>query len=426
MSLIRHTAILSVLMGLISQPVFSQVSTEISTGFKGGTPYDGIYPCDDPKTCANSSTAVSQPVDPDPIRPNYYPTYLETQRTTVFDYSNTQSYEKETQSYRQNRVQTFQSDNRDSVELSSSSPSKYYLRFDLGYTFTNPEADFKGMGCGSSMSDMEAPGFPDMVGWGCDPTTYDSITFVQGTFDPVFSKTVGVGYNFSDVLRFDLTLSQRTGMMFNEEDPAGTSPYYDSDYSDGYGDYSRTTQGSLDNYNIMANVYVDLVKRYSYQNGQYKKSKFVPYVGFGFGYGVNRFDGLYGKGLYYVDDGCIDAGSCSVTGTGAAYENQFYLESANNSDVMWAATAGFSFALDHSLSLDVSYKYSDLGTVKTGSSFYKVMDVDANGDGFSGGEDDLDLDGDGYSDSAYWQEDTNSVGTNLIIQEITVGLRYDF
>ncbi|GJD49500.1 Putative adhesin RP828 [Methylobacterium crusticola] len=169
---------------------------------------------------------------------------------------------------------------------------------------------------------------------------------------------IGVGYQFNNWLRGDVTGEYRfsSGFRTNDRIKAGGS------YTDGSGlrtSYSSQTDESTNgNYSaavVLVNGYVDLGTYYG----------FSPFIGGGVGVAFNRMSGLSETSqnvtkVSYPDNPEL-AGSQSGGISGGAYKTQ------TKNSLAWALHAGVSYAVTPGLRLELAYRYLNLGEAGSGA-----------------------------------------------------------
>lgn len=128
----------------------------------------------------------------------------------------------------------------------------------------------------------------------------------------------GVGYRLNQYLRADATVAYRGGY---EIDQTSSNINWD-------GDVSAVTG--------MLNVYADVAKF----------GRFTPYVGGGVGFSRNT-----------VDDVAVSSGA--ITGT---------LKGDTNTSFAWQLSTGVGIEIAPKWSIDVGYRYMDMGEAKSGTS----------------------------------------------------------
>lgn len=133
----------------------------------------------------------------------------------------------------------------------------------------------------------------------------------------------GVGYEFNNWLRFDVTGEYRTKSAFNAF----------GIYTLGGGTFIDTYQGFLRSTVFLANGYIDL--------GTW--NCLTPFIGAGVGAAYNTFSDL-------VDIGVPTAGS----GIG---------RNSSNFNLAWALHAGISYAVTQNFSVELAYRYLNYGSV---------------------------------------------------------------
>jgi opacity protein-like surface antigen len=186
----------------------------------------------------------------------------------------------------------------------------WYLRGDVGIA----RQELRGVDFAAT-----SPGFP--------PAALAGFRVVQESMDEATILGAGVGYQFNEWLRFDLTGEYRTAQTFqfllNQGGPLGNFNNY---------------EGRLGTMVGLVNAYVDLGNFYG----------ITPFVGVGIGFAHHRVTG-------FQDVGFIS----SAGGFGYAPET-------TSTEFAWAIHAGLSYAVTDSLKLELSYRYLDMGNVHAG------------------------------------------------------------
>ena len=161
---------------------------------------------------------------------------------------------------------------------------------------------------------------------------------------------VGIGWQARHWLRFDLTGDYRGDTTFFAQDsyPAGV----------GFGAGTNEYTADISSWLFLANAYWDI--------GTW--CGFTPYVGAGIGFANISVNGLKD----------VNVPNNSV----------FYAADGTNTNFAWAIHAGVSYDISPALSLDLAYRYADLGNAATGvvtaydnSSSYSqvaIRDITAN------------------------------------------------
>ena len=214
-------------------------------------------------------------------------------------------------------------------------PSGFYLRADFGYSNQNASNLRSTFGDGSTLASLNASDGP--VGVGDSPLL-----------------GLGVGYQFNSWLRTDITGEYRPGANYHASteykyDAINTTTgvnssicpltasalnVYDTTASTACGDeYAALVKSGL----FLANAYLDM--------GTWQG--LTPYVGAGVGVVTYQVSGMKDTSLYPL-------GPFGFAG--------------NRTDVnlAWALTAGASMRLTSNLLLDLSYRYTNMGTFSTG------------------------------------------------------------
>ncbi len=210
-----------------------------------------------------------------------------------------------------------------------------------------------------------------------DPDSGDTLLNRGASLNDLDRSTVwgaGVGYRFSPLYRADLTFSMRNGLDLSDSEGNSASSFR------GRNDVSAKIKSRA----VFLTGYVD--------TGSLLPSQLAwvnPYVGFGLGYAANRVGELRTTNtdltLAPPTDATVSAPSGSARG------------------IAWQVAAGVGFDVTSSLTVDVGYRYVDLGRIKVDRGTYDYRGIAAGGDPVNNG-----LKGD------------------LRTHEIVVGLRYSF
>jgi opacity protein-like surface antigen len=150
---------------------------------------------------------------------------------------------------------------------------------------------------------------------------------VDKGFDSAPLFGVGIGYNFNDWLRFDVTGEYRGKANFHGMDI----------YTDGTGFHDDTYSASKSELTFLLNGYVDL--------GTW--CNFTPFVGAGVGMSRNTISTFRDIGL--------------STGSDA------YANSASKWNFAWALHAGLAYKVTRNFTVELAYRYLDLGNAATGN-----------------------------------------------------------
>lgn len=151
---------------------------------------------------------------------------------------------------------------------------------------------------------------------------------VQRSMDHVSIIGLGVGYQFNEWLRFDLTGEWRaaSGFQFllNNGGAVGNFNNYN---------------GRIESIVGLVNVYADIGNFYG----------ITPFVGVGAGFARHNVSG-------FQDVGFI----ASAGGFGFAAEQ-------NSTEFAWALHAGLGYVVNENLRLELSYRYLDMGRINAGT-----------------------------------------------------------
>ena len=149
---------------------------------------------------------------------------------------------------------------------------------------------------------------------------------------PLFG--LGIGYQRNHWLRFDLTGEYRGDAIFVAQDRYAAGPGFIA----GTNEYTADVSSWLG----LANAYIDM--------GNW--CGFTPYVGAGIGFSVLSVNGLRDIN----------------TRTGGV----FYAQDNTSTNFAWALYAGTSYDVTPQITLDISYRYAQLGDANTGVAFDAV------------------------------------------------------
>jgi len=141
----------------------------------------------------------------------------------------------------------------------------------------------------------------------------------------------GIGYRWNRYLRFDVTGEYRSKAEFN-----GADVYVDAG---GAGTFPDTYFGKKSEWLALANMYIDLGTWHG----------ITPFVGGGLGAANVRFGA-------FSDIGIGTAGDPAIAYAGAHDEWNF----------AWALYAGLGFDITDAFTVEVAYRYLDLGDGQTG------------------------------------------------------------
>ena len=146
----------------------------------------------------------------------------------------------------------------------------------------------------------------------------------------------GVGYRINNWFRFDVTGEYRGGASIGVNDKLS--------YNNGFGivQQTNTYKGNLTSMVALFNGYIDL--------GTW--NCLTPYIGAGIGYAKNEISG-------FTDQGIVFAGGPSSATLGTAGKG-------DKSGVAWALMAGLGYEVNKNLTLEVGYRYLNLGDSQTG------------------------------------------------------------
>jgi opacity protein-like surface antigen len=162
----------------------------------------------------------------------------------------------------------------------------------------------------------------------------NSITSMGLGFDSSQFFGIGLGYNFNDWLRFDVTGEYRGTANFHGSDIVG--PFCNGSNGSVNGRCTDNYTASKSELLFLGNAYVDLGTWYS----------ITPFIGVGVGMSRNTISS-------FRDDN-------PQTGTVA------YGETASKWNFAWALHAGLAYQVSKNLTIEFAYRYVDLGDAQSG------------------------------------------------------------
>lgn len=168
--------------------------------------------------------------------------------------------------------------------------------------------------------------------------------FFQESIDTAAFAGIGVGYRVSDWIRTDVTAEFRGTEHFAAADAynfnCAAAGLVGVGSCGGGGTIVRNNywRGSLSSAVFMANAYFDLGKYWGV----------TPFVGAGIGAVRHRV-----HGVQEFDPGDLGGGSTATDG--------------KNWNLAWALHAGMSYEVNDRLSMEIAYRYMDLGKAHTGA-----------------------------------------------------------
>ncbi|WP_349435705.1 outer membrane protein [Pararhizobium sp. A13] len=210
----------------------------------------------------------------------------------------------------------------------------FYLRGDLGYAGWTEEGD------------------PSLRLFDAGTGTTDTASFDDARFGKPFSGALGVGYQFNDMFRADLTGDYFDGQFDGggEADVPCAGEAAGTSCAGGLrADYSAI--------GIMANGYVDLATL----------AGFTPYLGAGLGVTQLRWSDVS------LTTTCV-AGAAACSGAAAATQS---FEGDSSWRLTYALMAGVSYDMTERLKLDFGYRYSQIAD----GDMFGSSDIDAFDDG---------------------------------------------
>jgi opacity protein-like surface antigen len=149
------------------------------------------------------------------------------------------------------------------------------------------------------------------------------------------SYGVGVGYQFNNWFRADITGEYRSRVNFSGTDV--TTFVGGSTGSDVY-------QGGYTSWVGLVNAYVDLGTWWC----------LTPFVGAGVGAAHITTTGLQDSGLVFAP------------GVGSEFPSSYFANGASTTNLAWAAYAGVAYRVTNNFTVELAYRYLDMGTAVHG------------------------------------------------------------
>lgn len=179
-------------------------------------------------------------------------------------------------------------------------------------------------------------GIQDMSGWDVSPAPGDIMRTL--TLEDTPFVTFGVGYQFNEWIRLDLTGTYRASASFSS---LWTAPAPSPQGNEFHGKHGAFVG--------LANAYLDAGNFYG----------LTPYIGGGIGFATHFVSGFYDVGI----------GGRNAFGVANA---------ATSTTFAWALHAGVSYDVSSRLKLDIGYSYTNLGEADLG----RLVCTPACGGGF--------------------------------------------
>lgn len=161
--------------------------------------------------------------------------------------------------------------------------------------------------------------------------------FFGKTDESAFFAGLGAGYRFNNWFRVDVTGEYRGASSIGVNDRV-FNPFAN-------GNQTNTYRGNLSSMVALFNAYVDL--------GTW--NCLTPYLGAGIGVAQNRITGVTDQGVLFVNEPVGPV--VSTLGTGG---------SGTKTGLAWALMAGVGYEVNKNLTLEVGYRYLNLGDAQSG------------------------------------------------------------
>ena len=181
---------------------------------------------------------------------------------------------------------------------------------------------------------------------------FNSVQNIDKSFDAAPLFGLGIGYTVNNWLRFDFTGEYRGAANFHGLD-VGALP------AGGFADDRYT--GSKSEWTFLFNGYVDLGTWWN----------ITPFVGAGVGFSRNTISNFGDVSV------CVNSSSCVGSGGSDAFGG-----TASKWNFAWALHAGLAYQLYRNVTLELAYRYIDLGNAQSGdligftgaNNFYNPME----------------------------------------------------
>jgi opacity protein-like surface antigen len=218
---------------------------------------------------------------------------------------------------------------------------------------------------------LEAPPFEVGGGWylrgDVGVSAYDAgkisnvsspdITYYDKDFGSGAFAGAGVGYQFNNWFRADITGEYRfsTGFKWNDRGGVSTQTAFGGLIYTANGTSYEKTSGDYSAAVVLVNGYFDLGTWYG----------ITPFVGAGVGWNYHWTSGgttstVNAFGNYVGPDGFVQAGSPPSGVSGGSIRDH------GKGDLAWALHAGLGYDVSPNLKLEVAYRYLNLGSTQTG------------------------------------------------------------
>jgi opacity protein-like surface antigen len=179
-------------------------------------------------------------------------------------------------------------------------------------------------------------------------TAGTTVTSINKSFDSAPFFGLGVGYQFNNWLRADLTGEYRAKANFHGSDN-GT-------FADGgTGRITDTYTGSKSEWVVMGNLYADLGTWWG----------ITPFIGAGIGAAYNTISGFQDTGI-----GVHSAAWAAANPTlDPKINSVWYAGESGKWNFAWAVHAGLAYRVTPGFTVELAYRYLDLGKAQTANTY---------------------------------------------------------
>jgi opacity protein-like surface antigen len=177
--------------------------------------------------------------------------------------------------------------------------------------------------------------------------TFNSLSTGGATLSESTTIGAGIGYAYNGWLRFDATAEYRAGGRLGGRDQVNFNSVPNPPSIDQFNFYEANHASAVG----LVNAYVDL--------GTFcQLGCITPYVGAGIGYGYSWISGL-------TDNGLQSQGPGAPFGSGAFIGTTSGRGKGSGGGFAWALMAGLGYQVNDKLTMDLGYRYLDLGDSPT-------------------------------------------------------------
>lgn len=203
------------------------------------------------------------------------------------------------------------------------------------------------------------------------PAAGTAFGFLDSSLDSVAFFGAGVGYQFNNWLRFDVTGEYRTASRFAARDVFASGPRAFDPVGTVGVRQNNQLNGSISTALLMANGYVDM--------GTFcALGCITPFVGVGVGMARHMFSSV-------TDISSTTPVDAAGVGTGPSNTFSAQFAGKSRTNLAWALMAGASVDVSKNVKLELGYRYINMGRAETGllaasppNTVLRVKDIDSH------------------------------------------------